>query len=452
MSNSTQPVGNGLRTDHPVPNLPFVDDGVLPVDDPEAIEAIGRNKGGGMWGRCDDDPDTGEWAAFTTDPVNKAFGWVVRFHPRHGRSILLYRAEDVASAYDEWYGDRALLTRHGGYWWDGETWYRPRQVFDYATERYVRRPARSAVTISAADLLDATRDPGLGQVSALDQAGSELPAVTARQWGHDLALWNKHRSARPGALPAEQCVVGLNAPELSDAALLGVDEFAQAAGLAASTLRAYIARDEADIPAPQRVEGNRRRWARTVVADWLEERDRDPYAAQTALTGDKDDTIAPGVKELWKRLSRLAFSRLWGPPALQRLWARAHRNEESVRKVADEIGWVAALTLNKAVPFEELTQVIEAALLHHLSRYRDNRRPLIGLPISVGKVLGWFVRHQPTRVPALLGALQREAQDQFDITPERLKEALRTSLEMDGGFSDSEQLEQFLSLAFPPER
>ncbi|WP_409186526.1 hypothetical protein F9C11_20745 [Amycolatopsis sp. VS8301801F10] len=52
-------------------------------------------------------------------------------------------------------------------------------------------------------------------------------------------------------------------------------------------------------------------------------------------------------------------------------------------------------------------------------------------------------------MPALLGILQREAQDQFGIAPKLLKEALRSSLQMDGGFSDSEQLEQLLDRAFP---
>ncbi len=45
----------------------------IPLDDPVAIEAVGRNKGEGMWGREDncrygDDDDAG-WFAFTTDPV-----------------------------------------------------------------------------------------------------------------------------------------------------------------------------------------------------------------------------------------------------------------------------------------------------------------------------------------------------------------------------------------------
>ena len=49
-------VANGLRTDHPIPGLPFVDDAHIPVDDPAAIEAIGRHPGGKTWGREDPAP------------------------------------------------------------------------------------------------------------------------------------------------------------------------------------------------------------------------------------------------------------------------------------------------------------------------------------------------------------------------------------------------------------
>ncbi len=46
-------IANGLHTDHPVPDLPFVDDSHIPVEDPEAIEATGRHAGTDMWGRFD---------------------------------------------------------------------------------------------------------------------------------------------------------------------------------------------------------------------------------------------------------------------------------------------------------------------------------------------------------------------------------------------------------------
>jgi len=50
------------------------------------------------------------------------------------------------------------LTRVGGYWWDGDTWYRPRQVLSWATEGYVRLPTN----ITTADLLDSSCEAAWG--------------------------------------------------------------------------------------------------------------------------------------------------------------------------------------------------------------------------------------------------------------------------------------------------
>ena len=93
-----------------------------------------------MWGR-EDRCRGGGWEAFTTDPIRHDLAWCVRWHPDYGRSVLLYRDEDAAQAYELWYGAQ-LLYRSGGYWWDGTTWYRPSQVWDVASEDYFRRPVR----------------------------------------------------------------------------------------------------------------------------------------------------------------------------------------------------------------------------------------------------------------------------------------------------------------------
>ncbi|MFE6166224.1 hypothetical protein ACFQ7F_45885, partial [Streptomyces sp. NPDC056486] len=92
------PLANGLRTDHPVPGLPFVDDTHIPLDEgPEAIEAVGRHEMSGMWGRYDKNRVDGGWHAFTTDPKQHTLGWSVRYHPEHGRTVLLMRDGDTAS-------------------------------------------------------------------------------------------------------------------------------------------------------------------------------------------------------------------------------------------------------------------------------------------------------------------------------------------------------------------
>lgn len=135
MADYIQPVANGTRTDHPYPNLPFVEDSHIPIDDPAGIEKIGRIPESNTWGRQDHDQRSGEWIAFTTDPHNHAYGWIVQYHPEHGRSVLLYRDRHTSSAYHSWWEDRPLVARTGGYWWDGTRWYRPPQVIDRAADR-----------------------------------------------------------------------------------------------------------------------------------------------------------------------------------------------------------------------------------------------------------------------------------------------------------------------------
>jgi hypothetical protein len=458
-----QPVANGIRTDHPILNLPFVDDSHIPIEDPAAVEAVGRHSGTDMWGRCDTDHQTGEWIAFTTDPKNHAYAWVVRYHPDHGRSVSLYRDKDGASVQNDWFSDRPLLTRAGGYWWDGKTWYRPRQVLSWASEGYMRRPVRLPTVITAADLLDSSCRAELGQLGKVARLEPGASTVSSQQWRHDLAMWAQHREQRADALPGHRCVVTLNAPELSEATLLGVEEFAQEAGIAASTLRAYIARDEADIPLPQATEGNRKRWARPVVEDWLEQRRRDPSNVQTVLNGG-GEALAPGLSSLWKRLAEVVFGDLWRQPASRRRFSRPHRTEQAVRTLATQVGWTAALHLDSAVPFDAVAIAIEQSILWQLAENKQLHDDVngaekkfvggfIGLYPKTGRLLGWYIQHKPSRTPSLFGSIVREAQDSLDIPPAVTAKSLTKTLVMDGGFEDQQdQLREFFAVALPPEK
>lgn len=458
MAHDEQPVANGIRTDHPIPNLPFVDDSHIPIEDPEAVEAVGRHSGTDMWGRCDTDAQTGEWIAFTTDPKNHAFAWVVRYHPEHGRGVTLYRDADAAGVQNDWFGERPLSVRAGGYWWDGDTWYRPRQVLSWASEDYMRRLVRLPTTITAADLLDSGCQAALGQLGRVARLGPDTPAVTSQQWRHDLAMWAAHRETRTDALPTDRCVVTLNAPELSEASLLGVEEFAKEAGIAASTLRAYIARDEADLPTPQVTEGGRKRWARPVVGDWLEQRRRDPSNVQTVLSGGAENELAPGLSALWTRLTEAVFGELWGQPASRRRWSRPHRTEQAVRAVAQQVGWTAALHLDSTVPFDAVAVALEQSILWQLGKGEHRRGGeflggYVGLYPKTGRLLGWFVNHKPSRAPALFGSIVREAEDTLGIPPAVTAKSLRMTLTLDGGFQDDqEQLSEFFAVALPPEK
>lgn len=452
MARDGQPVANGIRTDHPIPNLPFVDDSHIPIENPEAVEALGRHDGTDMWGRYDTDGRTGEWWAFTTDPKNHAFAWLVVHHPDHGRSILLYRDADASGAYQDWFGDRPVLTRAGGYWSDGKTWYRPRQVLSWASESYMRRTVRQPTVITAADLLDGGCKATLGAVAKIVQFEPD-GAVPAQQWRHDLALWALRRRTRTDALPVDRCVVSLNAPELAEGSLLGVEEFAEEAGIAASTLRAYIARDEADVPLPQATEGGRKRWARPVVQDWVEQRRRDTSTVASVLTGDVEDTLPPGLRRLWTRLTKYLFQDLWGQPASRRRWSRPHRTEQAVQAVAEQAGWTAALNLESAVPFDDLTWVIQNAVLRELSDDRDIILGYMALSRQIGRTLGWFIEHKPSRAPALFGGIVRDAEKDLNIPPAVTKKSLTKAVMLDGEVEDGEQrLREFFAVALPPEK
>ncbi|WP_280220387.1 hypothetical protein [Nocardia neocaledoniensis] len=157
------PVANGLSTDHPIPDLPFVDDSHIPTHDARAIEAIGRLPGQPTWARFDW-PRAAEWTkspwwAFTTDPRRTDLAWCVRFHPGLGRSVVLVDNAAAGQLHEQW-SNEPLLFRAGGYWWDGSHWFRPAQLWDGVAERFVNRAVPMATTVTAADLLtDRPIDP-----------------------------------------------------------------------------------------------------------------------------------------------------------------------------------------------------------------------------------------------------------------------------------------------------
>lgn len=58
------------------------------------------------------------------------------------------------------------------------------------------------------------------------------------------------------------------APELGPDQLVGAAEMAKIAGVAASTLRAYLSCNEGNVPEPQAVVGGRGVWWRPVAQEW----------------------------------------------------------------------------------------------------------------------------------------------------------------------------------------
>ena len=118
--------------------------------------------------------------------------------------------------------------------------------------------------------------------------------------------------------PLDRCVVSLTAPELAAENLIGAAGLAEITGIAPSTLRAYIARGEADVPLPQAIIGGRSLWARPVAEEWAEQRQRDPDAVNAAVSAPSHygDPVPAGQAELAATLTRSFLVRPMGLPPL----------------------------------------------------------------------------------------------------------------------------------------
>ncbi|MFC9067942.1 MULTISPECIES: helix-turn-helix transcriptional regulator [Streptomyces] len=456
-----RPLANGIRTDHPVPGLPFVDDSHIPLDDgPEAIEAVGRNKAQGMWGRFDLERSTGGWRAFTTDPIRHSLAWAVRYHPDHGRTVLLVNNRNTSSLHSDWTGG-PLLYRAGGYWWDGTTWYRPGQVWNPVSQDHERRKANAAVTVTAADTLDTRAQPANAHLEKIATFDPEAPAPD--NWPDHLALWAHHHQRQALALPLNRCVVNLASPELSGDQLLGVPEMAQLAGISPSTLRGYISRNTADVPLPQATVGGRAQWSRPVAEDWVESRQRSADGIREAMSAGDRDKLSPGAAHIRDRFAEDFYGTLWGQPDTRKRWALRHRNPASVREVADLLAWSVAASLNHILPTGVLGSTIRHAVLDDFAYVMDLRdeddlkkaakEPYwwdLNLTPDVAKMLDWYIQHHPDSARWTIGDILREANARWGVPAHATGSALRNSLSMDGQMS-KEDLNKYFELVIPRE-
>ncbi|PSK96245.1 hypothetical protein CLV63_112127 [Murinocardiopsis flavida] len=447
-------LANGSSTDHPVPDLPFVDDTHIPTADGKAVEAVGRNRGNGMWGRFDRSRGGEGWLAFTTDPLRQDLAWCVRAHPEHGRSVLLVRDGDGAALHTDWTG-RPLLFRSGGYFWDGTTWFRPLQVWDGASESFAERPVKAARTVSAADLLDDSTDAEQGRIRKIATIDVEA-ALTVQGWGHDLARWAAARG--DGALPLHQCVVKLSAPELAGDQLLGVAETAQTAGIAASTLRAYLARGQSEVPPPQTVLGGRSMWARPVAADWAEQRRRSDEGVHSVLTSDgTGHALSVGAQRIQERFHASFTAQLWDNPDQRKRWALRHRTKDEVERTAQELAWSVAVSLDEIVPMHHLAAAVRSAVLAEFRSDVERVRTRSGsvekgdlnLDLAIAKMLDWVIRHDSAVARRLVQEIVGRAHRELEIEPPVTAYGLEQALALDGEL-DSAVVREFLERALPP--
>jgi hypothetical protein len=419
------PIANGLGADHPIPDLPFVDDSHIPLDDPYAIEAIGRGAGEGMWGREDRIAGGKEgWVAFTTDPIRHDLGWCVRWHPEHGRTVALFRDDETVNAHQAWQG-QALLHRVGGYWWDGTDWYRPLQLVDPAAREYLHKKVPAAVTVSAADLLQTGGDAR--NAVALAVIDVDADASLAGRWVDHLALWAERR---PGDRPLSECVVQVSAPELAGDQLVNVAELAAIGDIAASTLRAYIARGEAEVPPPQVMVNGRAMWSRPVAEDWAELRRSFEMQAPLAVQVMGGD-MAPGAAEMYHQFTRTFFSRLW-TSSWRKRWALRWRTKEAVQEVAQGLAWEVAASTKRIVPMPQLADAVTHAVLDELTidHAADPDLPFYGIAPPIEHILTWLIRHDPDMAAIAMQNVVGEAEKR-GITREVTIRTLTTSVHLD---------------------
>jgi len=460
-----EPVANGLRTDHPIPDLPFVDDSRIPVEDPDGIAAIGRKDGGRTWGRRDMIGHGEGWVAYTTDPVRNDLAWCIRWHPEHGRSVILYRDKDAASVYTVYavMERRALLFRAGGYWWDGTTWYRPDQVWDAASEKYYRRKVPAAAVVTAADLLT-SRAVNADGAAALSVEEVDADSSLEGQWIDHLALWGRIRG-NPDSFSTS--VVTLTAPELSAGQMVTVAGMADISGIAASTLRAYVSRGEADVPLPQAIVNGRSLWARPVAEEWAEQRLRSDDGVTEAVSASHPGRLIPGAAEIRDRFTRLFFARLWESPAIRKRWALRWRTEAAVHDVAEGLSWDVAVSLERLIPVNALADTVRHAVIGEFRDWQERMRrhseevalrgretahaDCVDYPImpSIACMLGWLVRHDPAVAGSTINGIIGEAERDLGISRGVSEYSLRSALSMDGDL-DREVLNQFLNRVFTP--
>jgi hypothetical protein len=449
-------LANGLRTDHPIPGLPFADDSHIPVEDARVIEAVGRRHGGQTWGRTDQAYPLHQgsgWVAYTTDPGRHDLAWVVRWHPEHGRSVILYRDdEDALGAYSA-FRDGPLLFRSGAYWWDGATWYRPAQVFDWASERYVLRPVSSAATVTAADVLAAGGDPDGGSVA--DVASFTPDDAYAGRWEDDLALWAARRGG--DGLDLSRCVTGLTAPELAAESLIGTPELAEVTGIAASTLRAYVSRGEGEVPLPQAVIAGRSLWSRPVAQEWAEQRQRSPDGVDAVVSapGGHGEPVPAGQARAAAALTRSFMAGLWEYRPFRARWALRWRTRDHVQQVAAGLAADAAsYMVRNLIPADALAATVRHAFLDEIAEgIRLAGRPpadelYYGVTPKVAQMLGWLALHQPHVAGFSISGIIGDAEARLGVPRHVTEETIRTALDLDGDMDS--YLDEFLARVLIP--
>ena len=281
--------------------------------------------------------------------------------------------------------------------------------------------------------------------------------------------WPCGPSAAAARTPLTGSVVTLTAPELNADQMIGATEVAAIAGIAASTLRAYLSRGESETPLPQATLHGRSMWARPVAEEWAEERRRSPAGVTAAVSTQHAGASLPsGIAELCDRFTRSFFSRLWDRPEARRRWALRWRNEDAVRSIAQDLAWEAAASLPRLIPADALATTLRLAVLDefrtgqhlhhatsdstlHVADPAEHDAPVqYGIMRPVTRMLDWLIRHDPASAGRVINSIIGEAERELAIPREVSEYSISVALALDSEL-DSGTQEEFLRRVLTPE-
>lgn len=263
-----------------------------------------------------------------------------------------------------------------------------------------------------------------------------------------MALW---ASLRGDQLALSACIVTLNAPELAADQMIGIAELVELGELGASTLRAYLARDQNDVPAPQAVIGRNRMWARPVGEEWAEARRNSASGATETMVETRDGSTLPvGVNALWQHFTRMFTTDLWTRPHIRKRWALRYRTQDSVERVAEELGWTVAASLDRIVPIHALAVTLRHAILNELvdGLTTIGASVFYGIAPPISKLLAWLIRHDPTIAAVIVAETAGDAERRLKIPRNVTKNSIASGLSLDGDFADDSFM-AFLDRALP---
>ncbi|MFJ2218394.1 hypothetical protein ACIQVO_40035 [Streptomyces sp. NPDC101062] len=230
---------------------------------------------------------------------------------------------------------------------------------------------------------------------------------------------------------------------------------ARIGGIAASTLRAYIARDQRDVPPPQAAVNGRSLWARPVAEDWAEERDRSPESAAAKL-GSGEGELSVGLADLRQRLARRFLGALWERPDRRRRWALRFRTESAVHEIADDLALSVATDTSSIIDTHDLAATVCHAFLDELASGKEldaatgeTKPTFYGITTPVVNMLDWLIRHHPHTAHHLIGEIVGDAERRLDIPRDVTAASLRTALGLDSKLPRQVRID-FLDRALPP--